>query len=322
MNNLKNMTTRLTNAGGQKQQDRMIEDKRKTLERAVKYSYQGAQVALVNNIPETIVPALINPNKLLADYDEKTISVDYQYGFQTGKIFRWINPSQQNGDTYWLVYLQDLTELAYFKADVRRCSYMIKWISDGQEQSIYASIVGPKEQKIQSVSKSQFNMDIPNYTITLLMPNNKETIQYFQRYAKFYLQDLDNGNTPICWRVEAIDSVSLPGVLEVHAREYYVNSDEDDVENGIVNGLKQPIISNEQIAEENKGIVGDNFIKPGYTYSYIGAGDGTWHFDTSLPIQSTITGNQIDLVWTASYSDQFVLTYGNNEKTIVVVSLF
>ena len=322
MNNLKNMTTRLTNAGGQMQQDRMIEDKRKTLERAVKYSYQGAQVALVNNIPETIVPALINPNKLLADYDEKTISVDYQYGFQTGKIFRWINPSQQNGDTYWLVYLQDLTELAYFKADVRRCSYMIKWISDGQEQSIYASIVGPKEQKIQSVSKSQFNMDIPNYTITLLMPNNKETIQYFQRYAKFYLQDLDNGNTPICWRVEAIDPVSLPGVLEIHAREYYVNSDEDDVENGIVDGLKQPIISNEQIAEENKGIVGDNFIKPGYTYSYIGAGDGTWHFDASLPIQSTITGNQIDLVWTASYSDQFVLTYGNNEKTIVVASLF
>jgi hypothetical protein len=65
----------------------------------------------------------MNPNKLLADYDEKTVSVEYKYGFKTGDVFRWINPSINNNETYWLIYLQDLTELAYFKADVRRCDY-------------------------------------------------------------------------------------------------------------------------------------------------------------------------------------------------------
>lgn len=115
------MYARLNNRGGQVQQDRMIKDKQRTLKRAVQYSYQGAQVQLVNS--EEIVPALMNPNKLLADYDEKTISVEYDHGFKTGEVFRWINPSKQNGDTYWLIYLQDLTELAYFRADVRRCSY-------------------------------------------------------------------------------------------------------------------------------------------------------------------------------------------------------
>ena len=147
MNNLKNMFTRLSNRGGQVQQDRMIKDKQRTLERAVKYSYQGAQIQLVNS--EEIVPALMNPNKLLADYDEKTVSVEFDHGFKTGEVFRWINPSMKNGDTYWLIYLQDLTELAYFRADVRRCSYQISWIDgNGEVKKTYIAIKGPREQKI------------------------------------------------------------------------------------------------------------------------------------------------------------------------------
>jgi hypothetical protein len=39
MRNLKNMSTRLDNRGGNAQQDRMIRDKERTLKRAVKYSY-------------------------------------------------------------------------------------------------------------------------------------------------------------------------------------------------------------------------------------------------------------------------------------------
>lgn len=167
-------------------------------------------------------------------------------------------------------------------------------------------------------------MDIPNYTITILVPKNKETISYFKRYAKFYLQGLTEGDAPICWRVEAIDSISLPGVLEVHAREYYANNDEDDIENGIVGGLIEPILNKEQIEEENKGIVGDNFIKPKFAYSfeYIGNEDAEWNFDSSLPINANIEGKKIVITWTASYSGQFILSYGSNEKTIIIESLF
>lgn len=321
---MQNMFTRLQNAGGSAQQDRMIEDKLKTLKRAVNYSYQGAQITLVNSTEEQPVPALMNPNKLLADYDEKTVSVEYQYGFKTGDVFRWINPSRENGDTYWLIYLQDLTELAYFKADVRRCSYSIKWVDEnGEEQKLYASIRGPKEQKIQSVSKSQFNMDLPNYSITLLMSKTEQALKHFQRYTKFYLQGLADGDTPICWRVEAVDSISFPGVLEVHAREYYINDDEDDVENGIVGGLIEPLISKEQIVEENKGIVGENFIKPMHTYNYVTEDLGlAWSFDHNLPISANINNNTIEITWTASYSGQFILNYGTYTKTIVVESLF
>ena len=323
MNNLKSMYARLNNCGGQIQQDRMIQDKKKSLERAVKYSYQGAKVQLVNS--EEIVPALMNPNKLLADYDEKTISIEYNKGFKTGEVFRWINPSLHNGDTYWIIYLQDLTELAYFKADVRRCSYQINWINNnGKQCSTYISIKGPSEKNIQSISKSQFNMDLPNYTITIFAPKNIDTIEYFKRYTKFYLQNLIENDTPICWRVEAVDSISQPGILEIHAREYYANDDEDDIKNGIVGGLIEPILNEEQIKIENKEIVGDNFIKPkfAYTFEYIGQEKSVWSFDNSLPIKTDIDGNKITLTWMASYSGQFTLSYGSNNKTIVVETLF
>jgi hypothetical protein len=47
---LKNMATRLDYRGGFPQQDRMIRDKRKSMDRATLYSYQGAQVKEVNGM--------------------------------------------------------------------------------------------------------------------------------------------------------------------------------------------------------------------------------------------------------------------------------
>jgi hypothetical protein len=59
---LSSMKTRLDNRGGSFQQDRMIADKRRTLDKVVNYSYQGATVKRVGAI-ET-ARALINPNQL------------------------------------------------------------------------------------------------------------------------------------------------------------------------------------------------------------------------------------------------------------------
>jgi hypothetical protein len=46
------------------------------------------------------VRALINPNKLKQDYDDKIISVGYEYNFKPGTIFEW-----KGTGTYWIVYL-------------------------------------------------------------------------------------------------------------------------------------------------------------------------------------------------------------------------
>jgi hypothetical protein len=46
---------------------------------------------------------------------------------------------------------------------------------------------GPVETKINFIQKHGISVDNPNHTLNILMPKNKATLEYFKRYAKFYL---------------------------------------------------------------------------------------------------------------------------------------
>lgn len=310
LNGLNLLKTRVNNQGGPAQQDRMIKDKRRTLDRVVLYSYQGARVQRPGD-PEA-APALINPNQVKQDYDDKILSIGYEYGYKPGDVFDWVNTG-----TKWIIYLQDLTELAYFRGDIRKCSYEITWEDENNVRHVtYAAIRGPQENSINSIQKKGFSMDLPNYTLNLLLPSNEETLAQFQRYSKFYLRGLQNPDSKICWRVEAVDSISTPGILEIYAGEYYANENEDDIENGIVGGLIEEEISSE--------IKGETFIKPKLTHTFVyeGKENADWEYDHTLPMRAVVNGKQIEIQWNTNYGGQFVLKYGTAEKTIVVDSLF
>ena len=322
MQGIRNMAHRLDAAGGFNQQKRMIADKLGSLRKALKYSYQAAwvkRVAPSNDFLEIHpVRALINPNKLKQDYDDKIISVEFDHDFKAGDVFEW-----RNTDTFWLIYLQDLTELAYFRGEIRKCSYQIEWKDEdtGEICSTYAAIRGPVETKIDYIQKHQISVDEPNYSLNILLPKTEEGLKKFKRYSKFYLKE----DTSICWRIEAVDTISMPGIIEINAVEYYANKDTDDIDNGIVDGLViEPINPN---TEEVEGTIeGETFIKPKitYTYKFNGTLQTNWIIDTSLPIKYEVNmeENEISLKWLSSYSGQFDLSYGDYTKTIVVESLF
>ena len=317
---INDLSKRLHFAGGFPQQDRMILDKKRSLDKALKYSYQSAfvrkyipnYIETMDNEKNPIVRALINPNKLKQDYDDKIISINYEDEYKIGDIFEWMNTG-----TYWLIYLQDLTELAYFRGDIRKCSYQISWKENDKICSTYAAVRGPVETKINYIQKHDTSIDIPNHSLSIIMPNNKYIEEQFKRYSKFYLN-----NSNICWRVEATDSVSVPGILEIIAVEYYSNKFEDNIQNGISGDLIiKPIDPNS--SEINNLIKGDTFIKPRKTYEYefIGNYDGQWNVDKK-GVELKINDKKVQIKWLSNYSGQFNLTYGDYSKTIVVESLF
>lgn len=306
MNGLELMEARLKTKN---QQERMIRDKRLSLDKAIQYSYQGAQI--INVDTGEPASALINPNAVKQDYDDKTISIGFEYNYSPGTIFEWVN------GTKWLVYLQDLTELAYFHGDVRKCSYEISWRNkEGKVKSTFVALRGPKETNIDSSTSGNISFDTPNHSLYLMMPKNNDTIEYFTRYAEFYLK-----NSKICWRVEAIDDISMPGIIEINAVEYYSNKDTDDLEQGLVD---EKLI----IPEDKSTIEGPAFIKPKRTYVYsVPAGlEGSWSWQSDskveLPIVAQEKDNTLELAWTKSYTGQFNLSFGDVTKTIVVESLF
>ena len=306
---------------GDRQHDRMVEDKRKSFERALQYSYQRGFVQKVGDKSNKVVKALINPDKNKPDYDDKILSVMFDAGFQPGDVFEW-----KNTKSHWLIYLQDLDELAYFHGSIRRCRYCINWKdTEGILRNTYAAIRGPVETKINFIQKSGISIDNPNYSLHILMPKNQDTLNYFVRYAKFYLQDADIPDRQICWRVEATDSISTPGILEITAMEYYSNEFEDDIALGIVDGLvptKQELIEKK---DNESNIIGDIFIKPKkeYEYEYIGDQEATWSLEAKKPVSIVKEdGKKVTIKWDVTFSGQFDLSYGNCVKTIVVESLF
>ena len=315
---IKHQDVRLGAHGGNLQQERMIRDKRRSLDRAVWYSYQAAEVVRLSAEQNELVRVLINPNKLKQDYDDKIISVGYEYGFQCGDIFEWVGTN-----THWIVYLQDLTEFAYFRGDIRKCSYEISWEDENGSHSTYAAIRGPVETKINFIQKHSISVDIPNHSLNILMPLNDDTLRYFKRYSKFYLQNDHPAAEKICWRVEAIDWISTPGILEVTAVEYYANETEDDIENGVVGGLiVKP--ENPNPPKVEAAIIGETFIKPKkeYTFTFNGETTSEWFIDKKYPVEFKIKDKIITLKWTSAYSGQFDIMYGDIIKTIVVESLF
>ena len=311
-----NQFVRLNHQGGNLQQNRMIKDKRRSLDRALVYSYQGADVRKIDSTSDDYVRALINPNKLKQDYDDKIISVGYEHHFECGDIFEW-----KGTETYWLIYLQDLTELAYFRGDIRKCSHQINWEDENGKHSTYAAIRGPVETKINYIQKHGISVDTPNYSLNILLPKTADTLSYFQRYNKFYLAD---DELKVCWRIEAIDWLSMPGILEINAVEYYTNEFEDNLEDGTVGSLKtEPINPNNSFIEDT--IVGETFIKPKkeYEYEYIGNLVGKWSVKENYPIKLIQDGKKVKLRWLNTYSGQFDLIYADCfKKTIVVQSLF
>ena len=308
--------------GGYHQQERMIRDKRKTLDRALLYSYQGAIVKKLLDSEEANEPvrALINPDKNKLSYDDKIISVGFEHGFKPGDVFEWVNT-----DSYWIVYLQDLTELAYFRGEIRKCSYKVKWYDkdDEQEYETFVAIRGPVETQINGIQKIGDRIDTPNYTLYMIVPKTEYNLKKFKRYSKFYLDEFST-----CWKVTVADAISSPGVIMLTAIEDYSNSvDEDKI-------LVSPLAIN-----RDTDIVGEGFIKVKGTYEYYYKGSlaGGWRAvgtnGQKVPVKlEAFFDNQknraVKLTWDSADSGQFELQFVSREnkvldsKVIVVESLF
>lgn len=209
MDNLSNLKRRLNYLGGNAE-GRLIKEKLNTFKRALGNSYQSANV----KIGDKELKVLINPDKLKQDYDDKIVSALFDSSLKIGDVLHWVDT-----DTHWIIYLQQLTERAYFRAPIRQCDYQIHWVDElGISKSIWAAIRGPVETKIVSDTKSDLIFDSPNETLNVLIPNNEDTSRIFKRYYKILIAGKS-------WEVQSTDSMSVPGIIEMTLKESYKTSE-------------------------------------------------------------------------------------------------
>ena len=105
--------------------NRVDKSKLHSMQMALQNSYQAEWITLNDNQYR----CLINPDKLKEDYDQKVISIEHSAGMKEGDVFYW-----DRTDTHWLVYLQQHSESAYFRAQIRRCNYQYMFFQIAQRQ--------------------------------------------------------------------------------------------------------------------------------------------------------------------------------------------
>ena len=229
MSSLDNMKTRINYNGGPRQQDRMIEDKLRSLKRAMLYSYQAATAILEDGRE---FRCLINPDKLKTEYRDKIISIPFEdvclnepkvgktaEGYQTigmkvGDTFEW----KEDG-TFWLVYLRYEEERAYFRGEIRNCDYEVE--INGKKYRGYMR--GPDADETLWRTKHNISWVDVDYNALLYITNNEETRAFFHRFQKLTIHGKP-------WEVQIVDSISNEGLLMVALKETFSNELEDAVQ--------------------------------------------------------------------------------------------
>lgn len=158
--------------------------------------------------------ALINDDNTKADYDKRYISVDHAAQLNPGDVFECIDDN-----THWMIYLQDLVEIAYLKSEIIRCRYQIT--IDDIDYWVYFQ--GPTETALRWNLKNSTTWNDLNFSGTVYIQKNEQTQNYFNRFTKLKI----DGHT---WQVKVVDTLTVPGIIELELQEYHDSITEDLVE--------------------------------------------------------------------------------------------
>lgn len=325
MSGLDKLRMRLSYAGGIKQEDRFIKDKEYSLKKALLYSYQAETAVLADGRE---FRCLINPDRLKNDYDDKIISIPFkdiclnadrvgkmteglqEIGMKAGDVFQW-----KETETYWLVYLQRLEENAYFRAEIRKCRYEVE-INDNKYR-IY--LCGPAESSIiwhtkKNMKGSGVTWNDLNYDLTMFITKDEITEDFFHRFTKIKVNRKQ-------YEVQAVDSISVEGVIEVALKEDYTNdvkdaSDEYNKENAEI-PVEEPIV------EDTIYISGPAHVNP-YDeahYTIENQSGGTWEVSNNKAHIINQTDTTVELMITTGRSGKFDLIYKKDNEDDIILNV-
>lgn len=321
MENLDLLRARASVAVNDRQHNRMVRDKARSFHRALLYSYQHAWVKKDEPDAQWVL-ALINPDKVKFDYDEKVISIDWMHDYKPGDSFEW----PRDSGIHWLILKQELTELAYFRGNCRRAQWIEATDPETKEKfGLWMAVRGPVETKLNTIQKHGIAADVPNLTLHVYVKKEERTERALERYQRFEFENR-------FWKVQTIDVISTPGIIEFTAEEdYECHGDEYLIEPTDPNPPKE--------TEYQVSIEGETFIKPRQAVTYkVNRPNfpGTWSVVSTSQNKDiddvveyeTHVDNSFTITWLPMISGEFDVVFHNDmlsqdlHKTIVVESLF
>lgn len=249
---------------------------------------------------------IINPPK-----DDFPTGKEENINIKEGDVITW----KENG-SHWIIYLRRLEETAYFRADIRRCRYQLVL---GNGSKYWAYVRGPVEQSILWTQTSGNYFNKLNYTLIMYIQQNEETLKYFRRFKKVMINEQP-------WEVQATDSISTPGIIEVSLKETYNNTIEVNIEKAVEEATKKEVVKEQNTNEPY--IYGSTEVYP-YDIkhyeikNYSGGSWSIWNESRPNIVKlKNISDNEIDLHIITGKSGKFTLVYESNEgKAIAALDI-
>ncbi len=205
------MKARIVAAGGTRK-GRMEKGKVDGLKYALNNSYDRQDI--IFNGRKT--PCLIMSDYTKMEEDNKKINIENKYAMKPGDIFTWETSdfdTELKSSSNWIVYLENRNDTAYFSAEIKQCSLYPVKVGD---KEIFGYIKGPSETSITWTKGSPGFVNELNYTLNMFLPLTEETKGLFKRFSFF-----NYGENNDRWEVQAVDTISTPGIIQVAAKEYY-----------------------------------------------------------------------------------------------------
>lgn len=317
MTELENLKARLQYNGGNAQIERMKKGKLESLKKALLYSYQSATAILQDGRE---FRCLINPNRLKTNYDDKEISIPFEdiclneervgtttqgiqkIGMKTGDVFTW-----KETNTDWIVYLQKLEEVAYFRADIRQCKYEVE--INNKTYKVYAGDPDLNDIVWNKVDSKTWN-DL-GYSLLMYITKDEVTKDYFERFRIIKIEGKP-------WEVQAIDKMSVDGLIIVALKEYYQNTIEEAIEEE-----KEEAESKEPEVDITSPYIDGNTVVYPYdtvVYSIKNAEGGTWAISNTKKAEIISQDDKkVKINITTGKSGEINITYTMTDGTIIVL---
>lgn len=216
------LTARLQYYGGRSQLERDKQLKLFSFKSALKNSYASRTIKCPNKM---VVNALLTTDNQKSDYNKQRVSVDFSSGLEEGDVFETLDDGK-----HYMVYLRNLNEIAYLNAEVIECRYQLEI----NNQKYWVYFQGPTETDIRWFLKNGINANELNLSGTVYIRKDKNTLNFFHRFTKIEIEGMP-------WQVQVVDSVTVPGIIELEVQEYYSNFAEklpkvNRVENDVIIG--------------------------------------------------------------------------------------
>lgn len=274
-------------------QKNMIENKNKVLEDSVNSSYFGFNVTKPMESSQTYFKALIMET---AAEDEKIVSTFFKYNVQVGTIIYW-----KYTNTYWIVYEQNLSEIAHFEGKMLKCkNYQIT--TEQGDFSTYARITAISEDEEQMFNKTLIVSD--NSYLKIIIPYSDKAKEVLK--LDTVLKILDKN-----WKIKTVNYIDVDGLMTIVAEQTAIGTANVTVEEG-------PKV-------DDTYIEGPTYILPLEKVTYTVAENlvGEWSVSDNVNIKKIINSdNSLTLMWNnARKRSNFVISYGDYSKEIAVQSL-